>query len=94
MKLNLSTSRTNNVKKSILSLIIVLGFTLTSTMVFAGGPPPPPPPGGGGAGDDPIEGGGAPIGGGSFILMGLAAAYGGKKVYNYFTGMDAEPLEE
>jgi len=26
-------------------------------------------------------GGGAPIGGGLFILLGLGAAYGGKKVY-------------
>ena len=33
-----------------------------------------------GGGDPP--GGGAPIGGGLFILLGLGAAYGGKKLYN------------
>jgi len=93
MKLNHSTSKKTIVRKAIFNLIIVLGFTFTSTLAFAGGPPPPPPPGGGGAGDVPVEGG-APIGGGSFILLGLAAAYGGKKAYNYFTGMDVEPLEE
>jgi hypothetical protein len=27
-------------------------------------------------------GGSAPVGGGLFILLGLGAAYGGKKVYN------------
>jgi len=29
------------------------------------------------------SGGGAPIGGGLFILLGLGAAYGGKKLYDY-----------
>ena len=29
------------------------------------------------------SGGGAPIGGGLFILLGLSAAYGGKKIYNH-----------
>lgn len=33
-------------------------------------------------GDLPI-GGGAPIGSGSFILIGLAAAYGSKKLYDF-----------
>ena len=31
----------------------------------------------------PGTGGGAPIGGGLFILLGLGAAYGGKKLYQY-----------
>jgi len=34
-----------------------------------------------GGGDQP-PGGGAPIGGGLFILLGLGAAYGGKKLYH------------
>ncbi|HDO06108.1 MAG TPA: hypothetical protein ENG85_00325 [Bacteroidetes bacterium] len=29
------------------------------------------------------SGGGAPIGGGLFILLGLGAAYGGKKIYDH-----------
>ena len=36
------------------------------------------------------SGGGAPIGGGLFILLGLGAAYGGKKVYD----MKKQSLEE
>ncbi len=32
--------------------------------------------------DGPGPGGGAPIGGGLFILLGLGAAYGSKKVYS------------
>lgn len=30
-----------------------------------------------------VPGGGAPIGGGLFVLLGLGAAYAGKKIYNY-----------
>lgn len=41
---------------------------------------PPDPPGGHGDDDDqpPV---GAAVGGGLFVLLGLGAAYGGKKVY-------------
>lgn len=42
----------------------------------------PDPPGGHGSGDDEDPGGNAPISGGVFILLGLGAAYGGKKAYN------------
>ena len=42
---------------------------------------PPGPPGEHG-GDGDVPGGNAPIAGGVFILLGLGAAYGGKKVYN------------
>lgn len=34
------------------------------------------------SGNTPV-GGGAPIGGGLFILLGLGAAYGGKKIWDY-----------
>ncbi len=44
----------------------------------------PDPPGGGGTGDNTGQnqtgGSGAPIGGGVFILLGLTAAYGTRKV--------------
>ena len=35
-------------------------------------------------GNEALGGGGAPIGGGTFILMGLAAAYGSRKVYKLY----------
>ena len=63
--------------KKILLLIIVLFITV---IAFAQDPPPPPP-GGDPTGDPPL-GGGAPIGSGLFILLGLGAAYGGKKIYD------------
>lgn len=44
--------------------------------------PPPPPSEGSNTGGNKLNGGGAPIGGGLFILLGLAAAYGGRKIYN------------
>ncbi len=60
---------------AILSLFSAVGFSQ-----------PPPPPGGssgpsegGGSGNE--LGGSAPIGGGLFILLGLGAVYGGKKLY-------------
>ena len=66
--------------KSILALIVISLFlsvpTLMSQMMAPGEPGEEPDPG-----DDPI-GGGAPLSGGSLILIGFAAAYGSKKVYN------------
>ena len=50
--------------------------------------PPSPPPAHGENSNQP--GGNAPIGGGLFILIGLGAAYGGKKIYD----MNKEKLEE
>ncbi len=41
----------------------------------------PPDPGGSPQADNPPIGGDAPIGGGLFILIGLGAAYGGRKIY-------------
>lgn len=53
---------------------------------------PPPPPGGGGTSDTRAGSNqtGAPIGGGLFILLGLAAAYGGRKLYQ----LRKESMEE
>ena len=42
-----------------------------------------PPPNSHGQTTDQAAGGGAPIGGGLFILLGLGAAYGGKKWYDH-----------
>lgn len=47
--------------------------------LFAQVPPPPPQEHGS---DINESGGSAPIGGGLFILLGLGAAYGSKKLYN------------
>ncbi len=63
--------------KFILAGIFIL-FLSVGIMAQVG---PPDPPGEHGSGDDQ-PGGDAPIGGGIFILLGLGAAYGGKKVYN------------
>jgi len=48
--------------------------------VSAQGMPPPPPTSYGQSGDSP-PGGGAPIGSGIALLLTLAAAYGGKKMF-------------
>lgn len=66
-------------------LIILIIFTVSSLEIMAQGEPPPPP-GGHGQSDNQA----APIGGGLFILLGLGAAYGGKKIYD----MQKESLGE
>jgi hypothetical protein len=68
--------------------MIVVSLSIGSTALLAQGPPPPPPGDHGGTGN--TTGGNAPIGGGLFILMGLGAAYGGKKLYD----LRQESLEE
>ena len=67
--------------KTYLKILLVMIITLSafSTDTFAQ-VPPPPPPGHGSTGNQ--TGGNAPIGGGLFILIGLGAAYGGKKLYD------------
>ena len=67
-------------KKFFIPLTIAFALLLGSADVFAQGPPPPPS-GGHGATGNQDAGNGAPIGGGLFILMGLGAAYGGRKLY-------------
>lgn len=71
------------------SFLAVVTLLLTTANAFAqGAPPPPPSEGHGQTGNH--AGGGAPIGGGLFILLGLGAAYGGKKLYD----LRKENLEE
>ncbi len=65
--------------KSILAFLVISLF-LSTFSLNAQTMAPQDPPGGPELGDKPI-GGGAPISGGLLILTGLAAAYGGKKVY-------------
>ncbi len=70
-----------NTKKYILRTFAILLLVGASITVFS---QPPPPPNGGTGGDNNDTnklGGSAPIGGGLFILLGLGAAYGGRKVY-------------
>jgi len=61
--------------KTILLSAVILLFAAT------GFSQPPPPPGGGHGQTGNQTGGNAPIGGGLFILLGLGAAYGGKKIH-------------
>ncbi|MEJ5302019.1 MAG: hypothetical protein WHT22_01230 [Bacteroidales bacterium] len=58
-----------------------LMLIFASMAVFAQDPPPPP---GGGHGQttNQTPGGSAPIGSGIALLLGMAALYGGKKVYD------------
>ncbi len=62
---------------AIVLLIAVATFVSSNAKADA---PPPPPPDHGETGN--VPGGGAPIGSGLFILLGLGAAYGGKKLYD------------
>jgi len=73
-------------KKQIRTLLLSITFILFAATGFS---QPPPPPGGGHGQTGNQTGGNAPIGGGLFILMGLGAAYGGKKLYS----MKKEDLE-
>jgi len=74
-------------KKSIITLLVIIA-SVTTASLFAQAPPPPPPPAHGQSGN--VPGGNAPIGGGLFILIGLGAAYGGKKLYD----LKKDSLEE
>ncbi len=67
--------------KKVISILSVLIFTLFFAInVNAQVMGPSNPPGGPEAGDQPI-GGGAPVGSGLFILLGMGAAYGSRKLY-------------
>jgi hypothetical protein len=65
-------------------LILLLMLTIGVATLKAQGPPPTPPSSAnnGNPSNGPVGGtGGAPIGNGTFILLTLAAAYAGRKVY-------------
>jgi hypothetical protein len=65
-------------KKYILVPLLFGALILGSPNIHAQSDPPPDH----GSSTDQA-GGGAPIGGGLFILLGLGAAYAGKKIYQY-----------
>jgi len=71
-----------NMKKYILILSLVFSLLFWSNNGQAQ-TAPPPPTGGHGLTANQVAGGSAPIGGGLFILLGLGAAYAGKKLYNH-----------
>lgn len=62
--------------------IMILSSAMVAQQSTRDGDNPPDPPGGHGSGNDEEPGGGAPIGSGIFVLLGLGAAYGGKKTYD------------
>ena len=76
-----------NIIKPFTIALLVVGVTLIPSNITAQPDPPPPPPSGHGESGDQLPGGGAPIGSGLFILLGLGAAYGGKKIYNWNNGI-------
>jgi len=67
-----------NRKIKVIFTIVFLFFIVSGIMAQD---PPPPPDGGHGQTGDQNPGGNAPISGGLILLLGLGAAYGGKKVY-------------
>ena len=79
----------NNIKILTISILITLATFITTNV--KADDPPPPPPGHGETGN--VPGGGAPIGSGLFILLGLGAAYGGKKIYNFYQEKKKSLLE-
>jgi hypothetical protein len=65
-------------KKHHITTLITLALLFVAIQVFSQGPPNPP--GDPGSGGGPV-GGGASIDGGIGFLIGLAAAWGGRKLY-------------
>jgi hypothetical protein len=60
-------------------VIVIAGFLLMSIGAISQPPPPPNDPSNPGGGPNaPV---GAPIGSGTLLLIGLAAAYAGRKMY-------------
>ena len=60
---------------------MLLALLAISISISAQTPPPPPPNAGHGSSGNKAPGDASPIGNGTFILLTLAAAYAGRKVY-------------
>ncbi len=75
-------------KKQIITALFTIAFVLSASIGFT--QPPPPPTGAGHGASGNQTGGNAPVGSGLLILLGLGAAYGGKKLYRIHT----EEIEE
>jgi len=69
-------------KKVFTTLVVAAAMLFLTLPAMAQTTHPGEPGGDPQLGGDPPLGGGAPIGGGTFILLGLGAAYGGKKLYH------------
>ena len=70
--------------KSLILPLLLLAFMAIAQISLAQGPPPPPSgTGAKGSSTNQAPGGtsGVPIGNGTFILLALAVAYAGRKVY-------------
>ena len=70
-------------KKYILLVGLAFALTVCADSTYGQGQSVPPPPTDHGVTGDQVAGGSAPIGGGLFILLGLGAAYAGKKLYDH-----------
>jgi hypothetical protein len=70
-------------KKGFYTIIIILFFFAIPTLSYAQQTNPGDPGGepGGGGEEPPL---GAPIGSGLYILLGLGAAYGARKTYQFY----------
>lgn len=68
-------------KKTLIILIMILGFSVMSFKLMSQSSPPQPPGGGHGTSDNQTPGGDAPIKNGIGILLLLGTAYGGFKIY-------------
>ncbi len=86
MKKHIKPNIMNLLKKAAITMLVIIGLTFTIDSIAQDAPPPPPNHGE--SGNQP--GGNAPIGSGIAILIGLGAAYGGRKIYQ----MRKDNLEE
>jgi hypothetical protein len=66
--------------KKIYSIALITGFLLLSLGAISQPPPPPNNPKDAAPGNAPV-GTTAPVGSGTLLLIGLAAAYAGRKMY-------------
>lgn len=70
-------------KKQLIRIALFAVFFVAAQNIPAQSPPPPPSGGHNLEGDAPAGGGGtAPIGSGAALLITMAVAYGGKKIFD------------
>lgn len=77
-------------KKHLSKTLTLIALTIWASVAIA--QVPPPPPSGHGSGGNQPAGGGAALGGGIATVIALAAAYGGRKLYQLYKGSNR--LEE